>query len=317
MLADVREVLRADTQVGRDLRQQRRFAEVVRDELGQERVHRLVVGDARARRVGQRHVALAIDVHEAGHADEAVAPECQRVDEVVVDPAVDDVHLLPAPRRAHEDLVVLDDQVVPLDEEHAHLAGQEGVLEVGGVRHARREDDHDRVLGPLRCGVEQRVEEEVRVVLDGPHRVGGEELGEDAAQDVAVLEHVGDARWAAAVVLEDEVVAATVADEVGADDMGVDALGRDHAEQLALVLPAREHELGWDDAVLETLLALVDIEDEEVQRGDALNEAGLDPLPLAGGDDARHEVERKDPLGPLLLAVHREGDALVHQRELL
>ena len=30
----------------------------------------------------------------------------------------------------------------------------------------------------------------------------------------------------------------------------------------------------------------------------------------AGGDDARHEVERKDPLGALLVAVDREGDAL-------
>ena len=112
------------------------------------------------------------------------------------------------------------------------------MLEVGGVRHARREDDHHRLLGPLGCGVEERVEQEVRIVLDGPHRVGAEKLGEDAAQDVAVLEHVGDARRAAAVVLEDEVFAAAVADQIGADDVGVDALGRDHAEQLALVLLA-------------------------------------------------------------------------------
>ena len=214
-------------------------------------------------------------------------------------------------------MVVLDDQVVALDEEHAHLAGEERVLEVGGVRHAGREDDHHGLVRPPRRRVEQRAEEEVRIVLDPTDRVGGEELREDAAQDVAVLEHVGDAGRTAAVVLEDHVFTVAVADDIGAHDVGVDALGRDHAEELALVFLAGEHELGRHDPVLEAALVLVDVEDEEVQRGDALNEAGLDPLPLAGGDDPGDEVEREDALGPLLLAVHRERDALVHQRELL
>src|SRR5262249_4871230 len=88
-------------------------------------------------------------------------------------------------------------------------------------------------------------------------------------------------------------------------------------EELALVFLAGEHELGWQDAVLETPLLLVDVEDEEVQRCDALNEAGLDPLPLSRGDDPGDEVEGEDALGPLLLTIHRERDALIHERELL
>src|SRR5439155_3462736 len=186
-----------------------------------------------------------------------------------------------------------------------------------GVRHPRREDDHHRLPGPFRGCVEQRVEEEVRVVLDGPHRVGREELRKDAAENVPVLEHIGDTRRAAAIVLEDDVVATAVADDVGAHDVGVNASGRDHVQELALVLLAREHELGGDDAVLETFLALVDVEDEEIQRGGALEQAGMQALPLAGGDNAWYEVERKAALNPLLLAVHGDGDALVRQRERL
>jgi len=53
----------------------------------------------------------------------------------------------------HEHVVVLDDQVTPFDEHHAHFARQEGVLEVGGVRHAGREDHHDRLLAETRRGV--------------------------------------------------------------------------------------------------------------------------------------------------------------------
>src|SRR4029077_3648105 len=92
---------------------------------------------------------------------------------------------------------------------------------------------------------------------------------------------------------------------------------RDHVQELALVLLAREHDLGRNDPVLEALLALIDVEDEEVQGGDPLDEPGLQALPLARGDDAGHEVEREDALGALFLAVDRERDALVHERELL
>jgi hypothetical protein len=95
-------------------------------------------------------------------------------------------------------------------------------------------------------------------------------------------------------------------------------LPRGHdAAQLALVFLARVHELGGNDAVAQILLLPVDVEQEEVQGGDALHEAGLDPLPLLGGNDARHEVEREDALDALLLAVHREGDALVQEGEML
>ena len=107
------------------------------------------------------------------------------------------------------------------------------------------------------------------------------------------------------------------ADDVGADHVGEDLPGRDHAEELPLVLLARQDELRGDDPVLDALLVLVDVGEEEVQRGDALDEAVLEALPLRGGDDAGDEVEREDPLEPVLLPVDREGDALAAQGELL
>ena len=48
-------------------------------------------------------------------------PEGERVEEVVVDAAIDDVHAFRALRCAHEDLVILDEQVLALDEFDAHL----------------------------------------------------------------------------------------------------------------------------------------------------------------------------------------------------
>ena len=54
-------------------------------------VERLVVGDAGADGVGERDVAGAIGVEQAGDAEVRVAAERQRIEEVVVDAAVDDV----------------------------------------------------------------------------------------------------------------------------------------------------------------------------------------------------------------------------------
>ena len=164
--------------------------------------------------------------------------EGERVEEVVVDAPVDHVDLALAVRPAHEDVIALDEEVAALDERHAHLAREEGVLEVGGVVDARAQHDHHRALARPRRHVEQAVEEERRVLLDRAHGVGGEELGEDAVEQRAVLEHVGHAARAAAVVLQHEILPRLAPDQIGAHHVGEDLARRDQPEQLALVLLA-------------------------------------------------------------------------------
>ena len=267
--------------------------------------------------LAMRHVARAIGIHQAGHAEEGVAAEGEGIEEVVVDPAIDDVDLALAVGAPHVDDVVLHDQVVPLHQVHAHLPGQEGVLEEGGVVDPGREENHHGVLAAPGRGVAERFPQEMRIVADRPHRIRREELGEDPVQQVAVLQHVGHPARAAAVVLEDEVVAAVVADEVGAHDVGVDPLRGDHAQEGALELHARVDQLRGQQAIFEAALLAVDVADEEVQGGDALHQPALDALPFRVGDHPRHEVEGEDALDALLGAVDGEGDALVDEREFL
>ncbi len=75
-----------------------------------------------------------------------------------------------------------------------------------------------------------------------------------------------------------------------------------------------EHEVARDDAFAQDATLVVDVAQEHVQRGDALAQAALDGVPVGPRNDPRHEVERKDALGALLVAVDREGDALVQER---
>ena len=68
--------------------------------------------------------------------------------------------------------------------------------------------------------------------------------------------------------------------------------------------PARHHAVGED------LARAVHVGQERLQRADPLRDAGLDVLPLGGGDDARDDVHRERPLD----ALQRERDALIEER---
>ncbi len=55
---------------------------------------------------------------------------------------------------------------------------------------------------------------------------------------------------------------------------------------------------------------VINVVQKQIQRRDSLDEAALDQIPFFRGNDARHEVEGKNALRPLVVVVDREGDAL-------
>jgi hypothetical protein len=239
----------------------------------------------------------------------------ERVDEVVVHAPVDDVHLPQPAGGARVDAVLVDDEVAALDDLDAHLAGQEAVLEVGRVVDPGRQQ-HDRGIGVVGRGERpQRREQLLRVVLDRQHPVRLEQRRERALHGLAVLEHVADARRGAQVVLEHVVVALLVAHEVGADDVRVEPAGDLDADHLAPEVAGAEDEVRRHHPLADDPLAVVDVLEEQVERGHALRQPPFQAVPLLARDHPRHQVEGEDALDPLGLAVHREGDALVQERQ--
>ena len=72
-----------------------------------------------------------------------IGQEYQRIEKVVVDAAIDHVHALQPFGGAHVDDIVLDHQIAALDQLDAHLVGEEGMLVIGAVVDARRQQrDH-------------------------------------------------------------------------------------------------------------------------------------------------------------------------------
>ncbi len=91
MVENIRQRLGLAAAPGRHIFQDRLFAKIEADDLRHVGVDRLVVGDAGADCIGQRHIARIIGAHEAGDAERGVGAEGERIEEVVVDAAIDDV----------------------------------------------------------------------------------------------------------------------------------------------------------------------------------------------------------------------------------
>ncbi len=161
--------------VGLDVGEHRLLVEVVADQVGHVGVDELVVSHAVADPVGDRHVPGPCGVDETGAADDRIGPEQHRVQEIVVDAAVDHVDQAPPVGGAQVDAVARAEQVASLDEFGTHEPGQQGVLEVGRIVDARRKDDDHRIVGGLRGGGAERGQQARRVFVHRGHPLLGEQ----------------------------------------------------------------------------------------------------------------------------------------------
>ena len=295
---------------GRHILEERLLAKIEFYDLGHVTVDRLVVGDAGADGIGERDGAGLISRHQAGYAQRAVGPEDQRIEEVVVDAAIDHVDALEPFGRAHIHDVALDDEVAALDQFDAELVGQKRVLVIGRVVDAGRQQ-HDRRLGGRgrRCDRFQRRQQLVRIILDRRHAIAREQLGKKPQHDLAVLQHVGNAGRRAGVVLEHVEIVGVDAHDIDAGDMHVDVVRHFLSVHLRAENRILKHQVFRNDAGLENFAAAINVLDVGVDGFDALLQAPLQNLPFGGREDARDDVERDQALLRVGVAIHRKGNA--------
>src|SRR5262249_37263725 len=98
----------------------------------------------------------------------------------------------------------------------------------------------------------------------------------------------------------------TGANQSGAREVAPDAAGRGGVNALRPEARGGPDNLGRYDTVLDDRLPVIHVVDEQIERADALVQAAFDDGPFSGRDDARHEIEGKDPLGAGAVAVDVE-----------
>ena len=230
------------------------------------------------------------------------------IEELVVHSAVDDVDRAVAMGRAHPYLSTGAHQVAALDELDAHHPGEQRMFVVGGVEDARCQDDDGRVSGPVGRRGTQAVKQHLRVVADraDAHRVEG--LGKDVGHRPSVGDDIADARGHPHVVLEHAKGAGLVADEVHPGDVDAHAVGgADPHDGPVVVLRRGDQPPGHDpfvDSPGDLTLSRVDVVEEHLEGRDPLHDAGLDDIPLVGGDDSWDGVERKRSLLARMVKGH-------------
>ena len=219
------------------------------------------------------------------------------------------MHPLRTARSAHVDRIVLHEQILPLDQFHAHLLGKESMLEIRRVVGPRRQHRDLRLFLSGRRHTAQVFQQQIGVVFDRLDRLRGEQLRKQTHHHLAVFEHVRDTRRHAKVVFEHVVFALACAHDVDTRDVGVDATGHIHALHLAPILRVPENAVLRQDSCLQDGVIVIDVVQEQVQRTHALLEALLQRAPLRRRNDARNDVERDEALGAAILTVNRKSDA--------
>ncbi len=180
VLEDVGQVRRFGADVGGDVREDDFLAQIVFDDARDVGVNDLVVGDAGAGGVGEGDVAGLVGFHQARDAEEGIGPETFGVQEIVVEAAVDDVHALEALVVRMRTTLSLTTRSRPFDEFDPHLLREVGMLEVGRVENAGRQQNDARGGDVVGREVLEHVAQFERVIGDGPDFRGGEDRGEKA-----------------------------------------------------------------------------------------------------------------------------------------
>ena len=120
-----------------------------------------------------------------------------------------------------------------LDQFHAHLVREKAVLEIGAVVDARRQDGNNRLaLAPGRRAGRQRTAQLAGILADFLHLDLGKKLGKHLQHGFAIFQHIADPRRGAGIVLEHVEFFVAGADDIGSDNMGVNAARRIDADHL-------------------------------------------------------------------------------------
>ena len=175
---------------------------------------------------------------------------------------------------------------------------------------ARRQDDAGRAaVAFLRCHRFQRMAQQLRILVHRLDPVLAEQLRKHPHHDLAVLQHVADPGRGAAVILQHVEFVLGRADQIDADDMGIDpARGHKAHDGLFIGLVAidqpRRNAARADD-----FATAIDVAQKGVQGAGALLDAAFQLAPLGLFEDPRHHVEGDQAVGVAALAIDGEGDA--------
>ena len=297
---------------GGDVRERQRLAGQHLRKPRQKRHEGACFENARPQRVDERDAARPQSRQQAGGAEPRAFVELHRVRPTGVEPAPEHADRLRTGYGAHHQLTVDDGQILTLEKRHAEIAGDIGVLEIGVVHRAGREDtDTAVVLAPEMVEAVAKCLEEAR---HAAHPGIAVKSRETVHRGHAVFERVAGARGRLGPVTQHPPAAVRPPADIEGDIMQEAARGRFHADQRPKPFRISGNEHGGKMTLPGQPVVAVEIGKNEFEKIGALAQAVLDFAPFGLGDQHRHRTERPvafSAVGVSVLAVEDAGLAQI------
>ena len=307
IIQNVFQRVRFRTAPGRHVLQYRLFASIKLHDIRHIAIYGLVIGNPGARRIGNGDPARAIHIHDARYTQRAVGVEIQRVQIVVIDPPIQHINWFIAARGAHRHPAINHPQIMPLDQFHAHFVGKERVFVIGRIVNAGGQHRDNRIFGGGTDG--KAAVQHLGVIADRLHPVAGEQFGKHLQHGFAVFQHIADTRRRAGVILQHIKLVLAGADQINADDMGIDPAGGGDANHLRQERGVFGNHLNGQATGADDFLPVIDVMQKRIDRPDPLFDALGQPRPFASRNDARDDIKRDQPLGRFGPSIDVKGDA--------
>ena|ERR1700761_1587654 len=152
-----------------------------------------------------------------------------------------------------------------------------------------------------------------RIFGDGADIIAGDEIGEDAFCDLAVLEHIADTAGGAKVVFENIESSVVIPDEIDTCNMDIDVVRDREVYHLPEKVRATVDHFRRNDPIFQNELIVIDVFEKKIEGFQPLFYTGFDEFPFGGSDDPGNDIEGEDLFNPFAAAIDGEGDALAHE----
>ena len=220
------------------------------------------------------------------------------------------MHALQALQGFEVELLVAHQQVAALHQGQAQVARQIGVLKIGFVVRAGREQGDVRI-SPGRRALLQTVHQAAIGVSQALHRHGLKGLGKLARDQQAVFQQIAQARGCFGALRQHPPAAVRAARQVKRGECQMLAAHGCHALHGVQIAGVALHQRGGQHAGFEQALRAVGVGHDVFEQAHALQHARLDLLPAQRVHHQRQQVERPRALGPVGIGVDVVRDAVV------
>jgi hypothetical protein len=121
--------------------------------------------------------------------------------------------------------------------------------------------------------------------------------------NLAIGQHIRNTTRYTQVIFQHHKASITHTYQIRSNDRGIDVAWHAYALHLTAKMAAGIDHFAGQGTVVENVLFVIDVLQKHIQRGNALNQALFDLVPLGAGNDPWQQIVGKDAFGSFLFTI--------------